>query len=363
MENVVIQLVNNLPPERFRHSIIAITEVMPEVAARIRRADVKLYALEKKPGQPFWRYPKMYRLLRRLKPDVWHSCNLAALEFSPLAWLASVPWRIHAEHGLEMDELSGKQPVYRWLRRLYRNCVHVYVAVSEPIADYLHQCIGIKRVRMQLIGNGVDLEHFRPYRVDDPLPLDYPFVKGEHWVAGTVGRQEPIKNPLLLVDAFIDLVNQGGPQAAMLRLAMVGQGSLHEKIAQRMQLAGMSERLWLPGNRNDVAEILRRFDCFVLPSISEGTSCTLQEALASALPVIATDVGGNRIVLDNGQVGQLIPSQNPSALLAAMQICLHGVVKKDQSRNYAESLHDLNKTIQAYNTLFERSHSAVGQAR
>ena len=350
MENVVIQLVNDLPPERFRHSIIAITDVLPEVAARIRHADVGLYALEKTPGQAFWRYPHMYRLLRRLRPDVWHGCNLAALEFAPLSWLAGVKWRIHAEHGLEMEELRGRQPAYRWLRRLYRGCVHIYVAVSAPIAAYLQQTIGIPPARLRLIGNGVDLQRFRPWRAGDVAPEGYPFSKGQHWVVGTVGRQEPIKNPLLLVDTFIDLVHAAQPGSEQLRLAMIGEGSLHDEIDRRMRAAGLRERLWLPGNRHDVDAILRCLDCFVLPSLSEGTSCTLQEALASALPVIATDVGGNRATL--GDAGRLIPSQDRAALLAALQACRHDPAAAQAARAHAEQAHDLKTTLQTYAELF-----------
>jgi sugar transferase (PEP-CTERM/EpsH1 system associated) len=364
MENVVIQLVNGLPQDRFRHSVVAITEVLPEVATRIRVSGVDLYALEKSPGQPFWRYPRMYRLLRRLKPDVWHSCNLAALEFAPVACLAGVPWRVHAEHGLEMDELRGRQPAYRWLRRLYRGCVHAYVAVSAQIAAYLQTRIGVDKERMHVISNGVDLKCFRPLDAGDPQPAGYPFFKERHWVIGTVGRQEPIKNPLLLVDAFIDLVNAGGPQSAPLRLAMVGEGGLHDEIARRMAAAGMSDRLWLAGNRNDVADILRRLDCFVLPSISEGTSCTLQEAIASGVPIIATDVGGSRAVLDDGRVGKLIPGQDRAALLAAMRECMDGkgVTRAAMLREYAEAAHDLGKTIQAYARLFEHGVASIGRS-
>lgn len=354
MENVVIQLVNALPAERFRHSIIAITTIDPDIATRIRAADVGLYALEKKPGQSFWRYPRMYRLLHRLRPDVWHGCNLAALEFAPVAWLAGVPWRVHAEHGLEMDELNGQQPAYRWLRRLYRDCVQAYVAVSAPIADYLQRRIGISASRLHLIGNGVDLERFRPSRDGDRPPEGYPFSRGRHWVVGTVGRQEPIKNPLLLVDAFIDLVRAGGPESDRLRLALVGEGSLHQEIDARMRAAGLRERLWLPGKRNDVAEILRCLDCFVLPSISEGTSCTLQEALASGIHVVATEVGGNASVLDGGDIGRLVPSKDKAVMAKAIADAVQGckVLRPSEIRAFAELRYCLEKTVRAYGALF-----------
>jgi sugar transferase (PEP-CTERM/EpsH1 system associated) len=360
MENVVVQLINRLPQQRFRHSVVAITELVPEFAARIAHADVELHALGKRPGQPFWRYPAMYRLLRRLRPDVWHSCNLAALEFAPVALAAGVPWRIHAEHGLELDELEGRNMRYRWLRRLLRGFAQVHVAVSEPIAEYLHAGIGVAATRIARIGNGVDLQRYRPWAPDEPIPAGYPFVRGLDWVIGSVGRQEPIKNPLLLVEAFIALVRTGAAGTDRLRLAMVGQGSLHAEIGNRMTEAGLADRLWLPGNRDDVDAILRQMDCFVLPSVSEGTSCTLQEALASGVPVVATDVGGNAAVLDRGRVGRLVPSGDRGAMVRALQACMReeGGNLSTRIRAHAEKAHDLGRTVEHYRALFDRRKGA-----
>ena len=86
LENVIVQLVNGLPRESFRHTIVALTTVDPSFVQRIERDDVEIIAMAKPPGQPFRLYPKMYALFNRLRPDVLHSCNLAALEFQPVAW-------------------------------------------------------------------------------------------------------------------------------------------------------------------------------------------------------------------------------------------------------------------------------------
>lgn len=365
MENVVVQLINELPTDRFRHSVIAITDILPSVAERVRVPDVGLHALDKQPGQPFRLYPRMYRLLRSLQPDVWHSCNLAALEFSPVAWLAGIPLRVHAEHGLELAELSGRQSVYRRVRRLFRDFVHLYVAVSAQIARDLHTRIGVSERKIRLIGNGVDLSRFRPVREDDPIPNGYPFRKGEHWVIGTVGRQEAIKNPLLLVDAFIRLARTDDAQSQLLRLAMIGDGSLHGEIRARLCAAGLEDRCWLPGNRDDVADILRRFDCFVLPSVSEGTSCTLQEAVATGLSIVATDVGGNRAILDHGRIGRLVVSEDPEALAEALTKCRREGMQDGgaEVRHWAESEFSLASTVREYARLFDKSAAAQQEAK
>jgi len=318
LENVVVQLVNHLPHAQFRHTIIAIAGVDAEFAKRIERPDVNVISLDKRPGQPFKLYPKMYRLLRRLKPDVLHSCNLAAMEFVPVAAMAGVPLRVHVEHGWDVGDLDGGNAHYNWMRRMYKPFVHKFAAVATPLYTYLKDKIGVPTTRLQLIPNGVDTAKFRPRRVTDVLPQGFPFRRDVDWVIGYVGRLVEVKNPLLLIDAFIALVHSGAPGTERMTLAMLGEGPLAEPIRRRLQTAGLTHRLWLPGVRGDVAEIFRTMNCFVLPSLFEATSCTLQEAMATGLNIVASDVGGNSALLENGQCGTLVPSGNAAALAAAI---------------------------------------------
>lgn len=319
LENVIVQLVNGLPTDEFRHTVVAISEADAAFATRITRPDVDVIALHKPPGQPFKLYPQVYRLMKKLKPDVLHSCNLAAMEFVLMAALARVPLRVHAEHGWDVGELGGQNSRYRFLRRLYKPFVHEFIAVAEPQRDYLQNSIGVAPAHLHFIPNGVDTDRFRLRREDDALPPGFPFRRAEHWVIGTIGRQAPVKNPLLLVQAFIQLVQSKAPGTDSMRLAMVGEGPLHEQIAQRIADAGITDRVWLPGVRIDIPDLLRAMDCFVLPSLSEATSCTLQEAMATGLPIIATDVGGNAALLDHQRYGALVPSDNVAALIEALK--------------------------------------------
>jgi len=318
LENVIVQIVNGLPATKFRHTVVAISEVDSTFAARITQPGVEVIALHKPPGQPFKLYPQVYRLLKRLKPDVLHSCNLAAMEFAPVAALARIPLRVHAEHGWDVGELGGKNSRYRFLRRLYKPFVHEFIVVAEPQRDYLQHSIGVPLEHLHVIPNGVDTDRFRPWHEGDAPPAGFPFQRGEHWVIGMVGRLAPVKNPLLLVEAFVQLVISRAPGTERMRLAIIGEGVLHAQIAQRIDAAGLSNRVWLAGVRADIPELLRAMDCFVLPSLSEATSCTLQEAMATGLPIIATWVGGNAALLEAGRLGSLVPSENTNALAAAL---------------------------------------------
>ena len=318
LENVIVQLVNGLPHGEFTHTVVALTTADASFVQRITRPGVQIIALNKAPGQPFKLYPAMYRLLRRLKPDVFHSCNIAALEFAPMAALAGVPLRIHAEHGWDVADPDGSNRHYQLLRKIYQRFVHQFVCVSEQLQSYLLERIGVPSNRVQLIPNGVDTERFRPSQAGDALPQGYPFNKQDHWVVGTVGRLERIKNQPLLARAFVHLVQTQPVGAERLRLAIVGAGPLDTEVRQIMADAGLQDRLWLPGVRADVPEVLRALDCFVLPSVSEGTSCTLQEAMACGLNLVATDVGGNPQLLAHGRHGLLVPSGDAPAMSAAI---------------------------------------------
>ena len=99
---------------------------------------------------------------------------------------------------------------------------------------------------------------------------------------------------------------------------MVGDGPLRDRVELVLGSAGLREQAWLPGERSDVPDILRGLDCFVLPSLSEGVSNTILEAMATGLPVVATRVGGNPELVDDGVTGRLVPSADSEAMATAI---------------------------------------------
>lgn len=356
LENVVTQLINTLPHDRFRHSLIAVNQVDPSYVQRITRGDVEVLELKKGPGQPFGLYPKFRNLLKRLRPDVLHSCNLAALDFVPAAAWAGVPLRVHAEHGWSADDPGGTNRKRQWVRRMYRPWVHDYVAVSQEISDYLRCRIGVPVQRIHLIPNGIDLTRFRPASDEERrwLPAGCPFDRSHHRIVGTVGRMEPVKNHRLLLDALALALQQTPSATTTLRLVMVGDGPLRPDVEQQIQALGLEDHVWLAGNRNDVPELLRVMDVFVLCSIAEGTSCALQEAMATGLEIVATDVGGNRQLLLEGAVGTLVPTNSVHELAQELikQTTNLAQARGTLARQHAASSYALSDTVSAYARLF-----------
>jgi sugar transferase (PEP-CTERM/EpsH1 system associated) len=361
LENVIVQLINRLPPERFEHVVLALTTVS-DFQQRVAQAGVRFIALNKPPGHAVPLYPRVYRLLRELQPDVLHTCNLGALELVPLAWLARVPLRVHAEHGWDAHDRHGNNPRYRRLRRLYRPFVSHYVVVSQDLDDYLGRAIGVPAHRRSLIANGVDTDTFAPAHGVAQAVSGCPFEPSKHWLVGTVGRLQTVKNQPLLARAFVRAVQRQPAMRDTARLIIVGEGPLRAEIERVLADAGMTDLAWLPGARSDVADVLRLLDLFVLPSQTEGTSCTLQEAMASGLPVVATAVGGTPDLVQDGVTGYLVPPDDEQALADAMVRAFgspdNSARQGEAGRQHAVRRFAIGAMVQRYQQLFEGEGAA-----
>jgi hypothetical protein len=236
------------------------------------RADVQFIALQKPPGHAYKLYPRLFRLFREMRPAIVHSRNLAALETVVPAWAAGVPIRIHGEHGRDMLDLHGANRKYQWVRKLYRPYVTQYIALSRDLERYLCANVGVPPARVEQIYNGVDALKFRPAEGGRGAIEGCPFRYPRFWLVGTVGRMDPVKDPLNLVRAFIQALQLAPAKRERMRLLLIGDGALYSEARAMLGQAGIADLAWLPGERNDVPDILRGLDCFVLPSLGEGIS-------------------------------------------------------------------------------------------
>jgi sugar transferase (PEP-CTERM/EpsH1 system associated) len=315
LENGVVNVVNGLPHDTFRHAIIAMTQAS-DFRSRLRRPDVDVYALDKRPGKDPAAYLRLYRLLRRLRPTVTHTRNLSTLEGAWIARLAGVPHRVHGEHGWDVHDPDGTNLKYRTLRRLVSPAVDRFVTVSRELEQWLHDKVGIRRDKIMRICNGVDTVRFQPALPRERAPLPQDRFAADAIVVGCVTRFSAIKDPLNLVRAFI--AARRDPAGARLVLAMAGDGELREPAQRLLDEAGLTRAAWLPGSRDDVPQLLRAFDVFVLSSLREGISNTVLEAMASGLPVIASATGGNLELIEDRVSGRLVRAATPQELTGAL---------------------------------------------
>jgi glycosyltransferase involved in cell wall biosynthesis len=217
---------------------------------------------------------------------------------------------IFTEHGRHYPDVVSVQ---RRLanRLLFDRLADRISAVCAFSAQSLRERDGFRRSRIEVIENGVDLPRYgRPV---DPsaLRIRLGLDPGRHYIVN-VARFHPVKDQRTLLRAFAEIARVRSD----VDLLLVGDGALRLELEQLTGDLGLCGRVRFMGVRNDVADILKAADVFALTSVSEAASITLLEAMASALPVVVTAVGGNPEIVRNGIDGRLAPRGNARAIAA-----------------------------------------------
>ena len=252
--------------------------------------------------------------MRRLRPAVLHTYNLAALEYAFTAAMAGVPVRIHAEHGRDASDPHGLNPKHNFLRRRLVPFVDRFIPVSEDLNRWLGDVVRIPAAKTLFIKNGVDTDTYAP---GGTPAADSPWTRDDI-VIGTVARVQDVKNHRALVAAFAQLRARLPALAPRLKLSIVGDGPLLPAVREQVAELGLQDAVWLPGARADIAALLHTFSVFALPSLAEGTPVSMLEAMACGLPVVASRVGGIPEVVDEGVQGLLVPVGDVDALTDAL---------------------------------------------
>jgi sugar transferase (PEP-CTERM/EpsH1 system associated) len=308
-ENGVVNLINALNSS-FGHTVISMTDAGP-LADRLPKG-VEVHSLGKRPGIDVRAIARLAGLLRKLAPDLVHARNWAAFDAVPAARLAGIPMVIHGEHGREASDPHGLNRKRNRLRRLLSPLVNCFVTVSFDLQRWLKETVGIPARKIVTIHNGVDTARFssggrEPGRRALGLPQD-------QIVVGTVGRLDPVKDQAGLLRAF-KLAREAHPGAL---LVIVGDGPCRAELSALAAELGLGAWIRFLGERADVPLLLKGMDLFVLPSIAEGISNTILEAMATGLPVVATRTGGNLELVEDAVTGMLVPVDDPQALAGAL---------------------------------------------
>jgi glycosyltransferase involved in cell wall biosynthesis len=241
-------------------------------------------------------------VLRRITPDIVHSHSGVWLKAVRAARMAGVPSTVHTEHG-RPDAISFSD---RWLDRRACARTDVLIAVSDALAGTLRRQVARRPEQVEVIINGVDTESLRP----DPAPevrrrrLGLP-TSGT--IIGSIGRLEPVKNYPLALRAFARL-RATSAAACDPRLVLAGDGSQRATLEAMATDLGIAPQVRFLGWRTDAEDLYPAFDLFTLPSLSEGTSISLLEAMSSGVCPVVTDVGGNAAVLGPALSDLLVPS-------------------------------------------------------
>jgi len=175
-----------------------------------------------------------------------------------------------------------------------------------------------------------------------------------------------VKDQSALVRAFVLALRMHPGARDRMRLIMVGEGALRAESERILDDSGARDLAWFAGERDDIAGIMGGLDCFVLPSRGEGISNTILEAMACALPVVATRVGGNTELVEDGLTGRIVPAADPLALAQAiLGYFANPMLARRQgraARHRVERTFSLDRMVDSYHQFYLAALRSGGHA-
>jgi sugar transferase (PEP-CTERM/EpsH1 system associated) len=367
LENGVVNVINGLDPARFESQVCCLKNA-GEFARRISDPGVRVHEMGWLGGNDLRMPLRLARLFRASGADIVHTRNAESFFYGFAgAKLARVPALVHSEHGRTFSDRRARFAAQRLMTR-YTDAVF---AVSGQLKADLVRHVGIPADAIEVLYNGVDLGRFcrgAPQAVAQQTgaPVDARAAVRREWgiepealVVGSVGRLVAVKNYALLLRAFAaaGLARRGG------HVVLAGEGAERAALEALAQSLGIRAHVHLLGHREDVHRLLPGFDLFVLPSVSEGMSNTLLEAMAAGVPPLASDVGGNAEIVRAGIDGRIFASGDEPALvreLVALEAspALRAALGA-AARERVQSAFDIRAMVERYERLYERVAARV----
>lgn len=346
LENGVVNVVNRLDPQRFRSSICCLRRV-GEFASRITNPAVEVLDFRSSGGTDVRTMLALARHFRRSATDVVHTRNAEAYFHGFVgAKLAGLPI-VHSEHGRTFDDRASRLRA----QRVLSSHTNAIFSVSKQLRGDLVQWVGLRADDIEVLYNGVDLDRFAVRRDRQALRAAHG-LETEGLVVGSVGRLVALKNYALLLHAV------ACAELAGLTVVLVGDGPERPALEGLAATLGIAHRVRFLGQRADIAELLATFDVFVLPSVSEGLSNTLLEAMAAGVAVLVSDVGGNPEIVHDGVHGLVFPSGDERALRDRLRALCFDEGLRDRyvgaARARLVAAFGMDSMVQRYEALYER---------
>lgn len=323
VQKVSLDELMHLDPQRYER--VAVCKCEGEFTNRLRSIGVRVHLMPElersiSPKRDVQAYLALRRFFRTERPDIVHTHSSKTGILGRLAaHAAGIRTIVHTVHGFAFSGEARKviRAAYKFLERRAAKVTDTMIVLNDTDATIAHEVLRVPNSRQVLLPNGVDVDAYAPggpgqrqalrrsaFGVDSPA----------HVVIGMVGRLWLQKNPQCFVRAAIQVVAQR-EQATFF---MIGDGEFRAELEAAIQKSGHVDRIRIMGWRSDVPDLLKALDLMVLPSRWEGMPLAILEAMSSAVPVVASNIPGNRHLICEGIDGRLFPSDDDDALARAL---------------------------------------------
>lgn len=316
---------------------IAVCKCEGEFTEKLRRIGVKVHLVpELERAISLTRDAKAYYALRdffRIEcPHIVHThSSKTGILGRFAARAARVPTIVHTVHGYAFPGESrwAIKALYKLLEQRAGRVTGKILVLNDNDASIAHEQLGVSKHRIELIPNGVDVEIYSPATFENRQDLRraaFYIDNPDHVIVGMVGRLWLQKNPQCFVRAAIRVA----AQRLNADFFMIGDGEFRPELEGMIQASGHADRIHILGWRSDVPQLLKALDLMVLPSRWEGMPLAILEAMSTAMPVVASDIPGNRHLVHDGQDGRLFPPDNDSALASVLIDLIDDPIKRER---------------------------------
>lgn len=296
-----------------------------------------------------WFFPlKLSKYLRQNTIDILHIHSSAFFHGGVAGFLARTKGVIYTEHGRHY-----KEPWQLYiLDQISSRCVDQIITVSDALEKHLIEKMRLSSKKIKTIINGVNTVTFGQREKPDYLLEEFS-IDRKYKIVGTVGRLVSIKDQATLIKAF-KLVKD---QHEYIKLFIVGEGPLGSELIKLVAELELIDDVIFTGNRSDIPSILNLFDVYVLPSLMEGTSLSLLEAMASCVPCVVTDVGGNTALIIDGVNGSVVSVRDYESIAGKIFDIINDDLLSSEyslkSRLIVDNVYSLEKNILKYERLYQ----------
>jgi len=353
----IVKLLNKLNPEQFESTLIVIDKVYDLL--NLDTDKTRLIELNKKKGNDLGLPYRLYRFFKKEKFHIVHTHAWGTVVEGILAAkMARVPVIIHGEHGTFHKDFKRK-----YVQKIFFNWADYLMSVSDVLANEIAETIGINHHKFHTILNGVDVDRFDPNPAKRTAYREELGFKETDFIIGTVGRPKPVKNQQMMIHALKEILPKF-PQAHVVIVGDTPLDSQRQELQVRATNLGVDNHVHFLGIKEDIPGYLNTFDTFVLPSLREGCSNVLQEAMATGLPIVASNMGGNPELITHQETGLLFNVHDLSEFVNQLLRLINNPKLRAQygknARERAVRDFSLQTMIEAYSEFYKE---AVGKNR
>jgi len=297
-------LLGRLDRDCFEHIVCALRPPIDHPMCQGLAGLARVMCLRTTESSSRFQVAAIVRAIREVKPDIVHSRNWGCIETVPAARWAGSCAIVHGEHGFDSGQVGGEPRRRAWFRRAAFEMADRVLAVSYQTRALHAQQTGFPARRITVIHNGVNERLFFP----DPasrarIRAELGIAEGEFCI-GSVANLAPVKDLMTTLRAVAELAGT----VKDWRCLILGEGPERSKLEAFIdEHPEWKCRVSLPGLTRRIPEMLNAMDAFVLSSVTEGICNSLLEAMATGLPVVVTNTGGNPEIVVDGQSGFLFP--------------------------------------------------------